>query len=377
MANGTDEAYQVSLNLKLGRGGEPEDFVQTIADMLKSRLRKSGTFPNSVITPYKKESFLVVLGVPKEDLDKNLADLSQKGIIHGYTFGYDISWATVTKEQAETHEIKNLEALLEKRDEELALSARRLEEAQKEIAAGQGEHRLLELRLKEQQQRQMAGLPSAEEKQISLVPQINKKQIIELLHHSSSVVKLIDGYLEALQSTGMEYMQHVANPQKIGEFIDKKFSISSNDPWNAFELLALRRGDPARAINELFGAVAEYEDYLRKYTMLGIIKDTSITIPFFAIQDGQALNYYIPKGSNWGQLSKSMRDKVLEVGKGAGCEGKTERLESIYKVTFESPCEGLAEKINGELATGHVPLWEKLGISIDVISLELAGANAK
>ena len=376
MANGTSEAYQVQLNIKLGRGGEPEDFVQIIAGVLKSRLRKSGAFPKAIVTSYKKDSLLVVVGVPREDLEKNLAEQSQKGIIHGYMFGYRISATEVTREQAEGNEIANLEALLEKRDAELELADRRLGEAAAQNNELAGRHRLLEQRLREMQ----AAATGTKAAEPVLVPffQVPHEALAGITNAQSAYTRAQDCNFEcALNGMAVEKVLELMKLEP-NEFLSARLSVIINTREDIIKLLeqqdhslcktACSHLEEVERLQSQYGALQSL-----KYFMSAEQEHAAPKLVYLLTDETTRTNMctiYLPIGKSDGWLTKQMRDHVIETlielyGKGAVQSSKDLKVGSVRKIsTVGATSEAIKAALESTQKKYH---FSRFGYTIKVI----------
>jgi hypothetical protein len=352
MANGEGrQSYEIRIRIVASRDGD-EDFtyVSTIHDQLRTKLRKSGRYPNSRFdSSGRKEGRLTVCGVPKEALESELGRCNEQARDHGYSFAYELKACEADADGVEKNELKEYETSNAEKDEEIKILRRRLEEGERERLETDGRLRMLKM--------EKEAKPSTETitRTVEVYP---LKASMKTLRGYSRELDLLDSFFKTFSyeksdafkpfggDVSVENVLGAADLplEKFAEFVrkvygdglaakveemDRDMFYDINGRLNAEEMKTLTRAPMTQM------SAQNYKLFV-KMVRLSESEMPAVLTP----KNSSKLALYIPKGkSNKGPASKALQSTVLAALENSGLKVESEKHDFVRELQFFSSGE--------------------------------------
>ncbi|MBI4096039.1 MAG: hypothetical protein HY438_04205 [DPANN group archaeon] len=376
------DAFEIDITL-FGSRFDRKSMLKNLSNIIRSKLRSPSTFPNAKIL-MKGEKF-VIYGVPRADLEVTLSRInSSASAIHGWSFQY-----VVTPKQLSSGEILDLtypyifslERQLAERDGRIssletvnADLEKKCGEVTSQAEAARSEIRSLKGRLETPR---TSGQALGSVEYVKRIPKIQHANLVDILLAAASLARMADQQIEHYAQVGLNFADGMPEPPRPNKYFEERFKLKGESPADFIEKLTQRyekgwlRSFTAfrRASKEVFEAMNNYSSYVATYTLLCAFREAGIKIPIFSVGDGQAVHYFVPRGSNKGEFSSSLRDSIMGAAQELGLQASTEKLDHATKISV--PRAGAAAMISN-INQNPAELWKNLGVQVYVIDLDSA-----
>ncbi len=378
------DAYEIKLTF-FGTRFDDASYIRNLNNLIRGRLRNPSAFPNARIT-MKGDSF-VVSGVPQQDLQRTLDGIRSTSPVHGWSFEYEL----IPKQLSPGEVLDLMQSYISGIEKQVldgdakitgleranAGLEQKLKEATAQASLVQGEIKLLKARMGQPPVRVQA--PDAGTANITYTPKINPQNLADILSAAATFVRLADQQLEFYAQLGFNPKEKFSAPPKPKEYLEERLGVKGETPADFVENLtrSYERGwlrsftAFRRASKEVMSAMNDYSIQLARYTLLSAFREADVKFQIVSVSDSKSVHYYIPRGSNKGEFSKSLRDSVLDAAARSGAQASTEKAENMYRISV--PKEAAAQ-LESHISQNPNALWKNIGVSVFFSRLPVAEA---
>ncbi len=377
-------AFEVEIEIEGTRFDKTES-THNLSNILRDKVRRVNQNAKVVMDG---DTF-IVYGLPQKDLENVLAKISNvSDTVHSQPFSYQVTPRQLSAGEvinllypyltglearvtAQSDKLKGLEHVAASMDEARKQAEMSAKQAEKSLRSAVDELKRQEAEVSRLKAARQSPAVVAQP-QTRHVQSMSHMHLIDALKSPANFIRAIDIQLRQYESSGRDFTAKPNAFPSLENYLGKEFDLTVDTVNDALIKLARRYSTGwlqsatagKRAMREVINTTKKYEKLAAQHAQLLNYKEVGVIIPVAVVRDGDAVHYYVPRGSSTG-LSQSLRDSFVAIVEKCGFQASTEQKEYTNNITVRGT--DVAEQIKSNFDHLSVPLWQNLGVKIQFI----------